>query len=328
MDEARMNGSRCMCLPYIQDRDIILAVMDEGMYFFEQFPGDVVRGIKIDKVYYEGKTKFQHVQIVDSHPFGKILFLDRKIQSAQIDERTYHEALVHPPLITHPAPKDVLIIGGGEGATLREVLRHDPVCKVFMVDIDQELVKLCQEYLPEWSDGAFGNPKTHLVFGEARRFVEDSQESYDVIISDLTDPADEGPSVYLFTEEFFKNIHEVLTHDGLFVLQAGSTDPLSHEFFASCTKTLEEFFPIVRPYWVPMFSFGLPWGFVVASKKEDPLGLAQDDVRRRIKKRKITVLQYYDPSLHRALFALPPYLKAGLKKGKILTDKKPFIGTV
>ncbi len=120
----------------------------------------------------------------------------------------------------------------------------------------------------------------------------------------------------------------MLTHDGMFVLQAGNADPLSHEFFASCTKTLEEIFQIVRPYWVPMFSFGLPWGFVIASKKEDPLELEQEDVRRRLKKRKITTLQYYGPSLHPALFALPPYLKAGLKKGKILTDNKPFIGTL
>jgi len=303
-------------------------MMDEGLYFFEQFPGGMVRGIKIDKVYYEGKTDYQQVQIFNSPPLGKVLFLDRKIQSAQIDEQTYHEAIVHPVLITHPEPENVLVIGGGEGATLREVLRHDLVHKVTMVDIDQELVKLCQEYLPEWSDGAFTNLKTHLIFGEARRFIEDSEESYDVIISDLTDPTDEGPSIYLFTEEFFRNIHEVLTHDGLFVLQAGSADPLYHEFFASCTKTLEEIFAIVRPYWVPMFSFGLPWGFVIASKEEDPLNLEQEDVRRKIEKREITTLQFYDPSLHRALFALPPYLKAGLRKGKILTDKKPFIWTL
>ena len=258
--------------------------MDEGLYFFEQFPGGMVRGIKIDKVYYDGKTDYQHVQIFDSPPLGKVLFLDRKIQSAQIDERTYHEALVNPALITHPAPKYVLIIGGGEGATLREVLRHDPVLKATMVDIDQELVKLCQEHLPEWSNGAFHNPKTHLIFGEARRFIEDSQESYDVIISDLTDPTDKDPSIYLFTEEFFGNIHEVLTQDGLFVLQAGSADPLCHEFFASCTKTLEEIFPIVRPYWVPMFSFGLPWG-----------------------------LKYFDPDVYRAAFRLPPFIKDRLK---------------
>ncbi len=181
--------------------------MEEGLYFFEQFSGDMVRGIKIDKVYYEGKTEFQQVQIFGSSPFGKVLFLDRKIQSAQIDEHTYHEAVVHPVLITHPAPEHVLVIGGGEGATLREALRHDPVRKVTMVDIDQELVKLCQEYLAEWSDGAFANSKTHLVFGEARRFVEESQESYDVIISDLTDPADDSPSVYLFTEQFFRKVH-------------------------------------------------------------------------------------------------------------------------
>jgi len=301
---------------------------DEGLYFFEQLPGNIVRRIKIDRVYYGGKTAYQEVQIFESSPLGKVLFLDRKIQSAQIDERVYHESIVHPVLMTHPAPHLVLIIGGGEGATLREVLRHNPVHKVTMVDIDKELVKICQEHLPEWSEGSFSNPKTHLVFGEARRFIENSHESFDVIISDLTEPVREGPSVYLFTKEFFKRIYEALGPDGLFVLQAGSTDPFYHEFFASCTRTLEEVFPIVRPYWVYIFSFGLPWGFILASKKEDPLGLNKEDILHRIKRRGIKNIQFYGPALHEALFVLPPYLKADLRDGKVLTDKKPFIWTL
>ncbi len=302
--------------------------MDEGLYFFEQFSGHMVRGIKIDKVYYQGKTEYQWVQIFDSPLFGKVLFLDRKIQSAQIDERTYHEALVHPVLITHPFPQDVLVIGGGEGATLREVLKHELVSRVSMVDIDQELVKLCQEHLPEWSEGAFSDQRVHLVFGDARRFIEDSKDKFDVIVSDLTEPIEKGPSVYLFTEEFFKKIDQALNQDGLFVLQAGSTDPVYHDFFASCAKTLEKVFPIIRPYWVHMFSFGLPWGFVLASKKEDPLELEHEEILQRMERRGVKNLQFYESSLHQALFTLPPYLKAGLKKGKVLTDKKPYIWTL
>ena len=121
---------------------------DEGFYFKERFTGHLIRNIKVEKVYYEGKTEYQYVQIFDNKLLGKMLFLDKKIQSAEIDEFVFHESLVHPALLTHPDPQRVLIIGGGEGATLREVLRHGSVKKATMVDIDRKLVELCQKYLP------------------------------------------------------------------------------------------------------------------------------------------------------------------------------------
>lgn len=298
---------------------------EEGLYFFELFTENIVKGIKVDELYFQGHTKYQFIQIFRNPILGKVLFLDKKIQSAQIDEYIYHESLVHSALFTHPSPQEVLVIGGGEGATLREVLRHDPVQKATMVDIDEELVKLCQKYLPEWSEGAFTSPKTKLVFEDARSFVEKTEKRFDVIISDLTEPIKEGPSVYLFTKEFFERIFQALKKDGLFVLQAGSTDPSYHEFFASCAKTLEDVFPLVRPYWSFIFSFGLPWGFILASKKDDPLVLDEEEITQRFQQRKVKNLKFYHPPLHRSFFALPLYLFHGLKKGKVLTDKKPFI---
>ena len=191
---------------------IIFAMAGEGSYFFEPFTESFGRRLKVDKFYYPGKTKYQFVQCFYNEFLGKVLFLDKRIQSAQIDEYIYHESLVHPALITHPSPREVLVIGGGEGATLREVLRHSTVEKVIMVDIDRELVELCQKYLPEWSKGAFSNPKTDLIFKDARPFVEKTREKFDVIISDLTEPIEQGPSVFLFTEEFFsKNFAANLT---------------------------------------------------------------------------------------------------------------------
>lgn len=298
---------------------------EEGLYFFELFTGSLVKGIKVDKLYYQGRTKYQFIQIFHNQLLGKVLFLDKKIQSAQIDEYIYHESLVHPALFTHPSPKEVLVIGGGEGATLREVLRHDLVLKVTMVDIDEELVKLCQKYLPEWSDGAFSDQRTSLVFEDARLFVKETEKKFDVIISDLTEPIKEGPSVYLFTKEFFDKIFQALKEDGLFVLQAGSTDPFYHDFYISCAKTLEKVFPLVRPYWSFIFSFGLPWGFILASKKEDPLRLDDEDITQRAHKRKVKKLKFYHPPLHKSFFALPLYLVNNLKKGKILTDKEHYI---
>lgn len=297
----------------------------EESYYSESFSEYFSRRFKVDKFYYKGKTKYQFIECFYNQFLGKVLFLDKKIQSAQIDEYIYHESLVHPALFTHPAPRKVLVLGGGEGATIREVLKHSTVEKVTMVDIDKDLVKVCQKYLPEWSEGAFSNSKTDLIFGDARRFIEETQERFDVIISDLTEPVEEGPSVHLFTKEFFKEVYKALKVDGLFVLQAGSTDTFYNQFFCSLAKTLEKIFPFVLPYWTFVLSFGMPWGFVLASKKENPLKLDEDEILKRIRNRGIKKLKFYHSGFHKGYFALPLYLIKNLKKGKVLTDKKPFI---
>jgi spermidine synthase len=298
---------------------------NEENYYSEMFTENVIRRLKIDKLYYRGKTGHQYVECFLNQFLGKVLFLDERIQSAQVDEYIYHESLVHPALITHPSPRQVLILGGGEGATLREVLRHSAIEKATMVDIDKQLVELCQKYLPEWSEGAFSNSKTDLVYGDAREFVEGTQNKYDVVISDLTEPIEKSPSVYLFTEEFFFRVFEILREDGLLVLQAGSTDPVYNQFYCSLAKTIQRVFSLVYPYWTFVLSFGLPWGFILASKSNDPLKLSEDEISGRIRDRKIRKLRYYHPGLHRSYFALPLYLLENLKEGKILTDKKPFI---
>ena len=178
----------------------------EGFFYFEPFTDDFSRHFKVDKIYYQGKTDYQLVQIFHSSVFGKILFLDRKIQSAQIDEFIFHEALVHPILFSHPRPQNILVIGGGEGATIKEVLRHKMVKKVVMVDIDKKLVELCEEYIPEWSAGSFSDKRVQLKFDDARKFIIRTKQKFDVVISDLTEPVQKRSSVYLFTKVF---VHEV-----------------------------------------------------------------------------------------------------------------------
>ncbi|MCX7973188.1 MAG: polyamine aminopropyltransferase [Candidatus Aminicenantes bacterium] len=300
-------------------------MIKDGPYFHEPFTEDLVRLFFMDEIVYEGQTKYQLVHIFANKVFGKMLFLDKKVQSAQVDEFIFHECLVHPAMLLHPEPKKILILGGGEGATLREALKHPMVQRAIMVDIDQELVDLCRQYLPEWSKGAFDDSRSKLYFQDARRFVEKSRDHFDVIISDLTEPLEGGPSVYLFTREFFTRVAEILSDDGVFVLQAGSADPFYHCFMAACARTLAEVFPVVRPYWTFIFSFSLPWGFVLAAKKYDPLSLSNDEISQRFRQRGLTRLGYLHPQFFPSLFVLPRYLLLGLKKGDVLTDEKPFI---
>lgn len=298
---------------------------DEDAFVTETFTDDYVRKFRANKYFFEGRTKFQYVQCFFNSFFGKVLFLDGKIQSAELDEAVYHESLVHPAMITHQNPQKILVLGGGEGATLREVYKHSTVKSVTMVDIDQELVEICQKYLPEWSKGAYEDARTELIIRDARQFIEDAVESYDVIISDLTEPLKGGPSVYLFTKEFYEKVNHVLCDDGMFVLQAGSADPAYFKFFSSSVKTLCSVFPVVRPYWTFVFSFAGPWGFVIATKKGDPLHLNEKALQERISTRGIKGLKFYHCGLHKGYFALPGYLLKDQKKGKVLTDREPFI---
>ncbi len=304
---------------------IIPAKMEEGLYFTERFTENIIRSIKVENVFFEGKTKYQYVQIIDNEILGKVLILDRKIQSAAIDESAYHETLVHSALLTHPDPRHVLIIGGGEGATLREVLRHACVKKAVMVDIDKELVLLCAKYLPEWSSGAFADPRARILYRDALEYVRKNRQKFDVIISDLTEPIEEGPSVPLFSFGFFKDISQILKEDGVFVLQAGSADILYNSFFISCSRTLGQVFPVVRPFRTFLFSFSTAWGFILASKKEDPLKMGDKTIEKRMRERKVKKLKFYHPGIHESQFALPLYLENAMKKGRIITKKKPFI---
>lgn len=296
-----------------------------GLYYTEQHSPALRFSYKVKKVIFSGKTEYQKVDIVDLEAYGKTLFLDQKIQSALVDEYIFHESLVHPALFTHPLPKKVLIIGGGEGATLREVLKHGTVEEVTMVDIDGELVELCKTHLPEWHRGAFEDPRSHILYGDARQFLFEREETFDVIVSDLTEPLEEGPSQLLFTKEFYTKVWERLSEDGIIAIQSASGDPVYADFVASLVKTLEGIFPIVRVCWAFTWSFSMPWTFTIASKRYDPIHLSEEGVGERMASRAISGLRYYSPEIHRAMFVLPPYLKEILKKGRFLTDKDPYI---
>ncbi|MFP3492316.1 MAG: polyamine aminopropyltransferase, partial [Vulcanisaeta sp.] len=250
--------------------------------------------------------------------------LDGKTQSTLYDEFIYHESLVHPAMITHPNPKKVLILGGGEGATAREVLKHRSVEEVVMVDIDEDVIKISKEYLPEMNQGVFENPKLKLVIGDGRKFVSNTKDKYDVIILDLTDPLEGGPSYLLYTVEFYNILKDRLNENGIIVTQATSTF-YALRTFATVYRTMASVFPIARPYHVYVPSFDSTWGFVIGSFNLDPLALTPEEINARIRDRIHGELRFYEGDIHKVLFTLPKHIRNTLEDKSIIpaTDNNP-----
>jgi spermidine synthase len=227
--------------------------------------------------------------------------------------------------LTHPKPEKVFIAGGGEGATLREVLRHKTVKKVEMVDIDDEVTTLCKRYLPGHAGKAFEDERAVVYHVDARKYLEDSIDKFNVIIIDLPDPIEEGPAAMLFTQEFFHTIRNRLTNDGLIAVQAGSANPTELLNFSAVNNTLKSIFPIVAQCTIYMPCFGGPWGFCIASLKYDPTLMTPEEVDKHIKARELKGLRFCDGETHRSIFALPKYIRDAMAAQKrIITDKKPL----
>src|SRR5919197_6094176 len=186
------------------------------------------RSVSVRSCLFMGRTAFQNVTILDTHDYGKMLIIDDQPQSAEEDEYIYHEALVHPAMLLHADPRRVLIIGGGEGATLREVLQYASVERVVMVDIDQALVELCQKFLPEWHQGAFWDPRVELVFTGGEDYVDGTNLTFDVILIDGCDALEGGPAMSLYSERFYRRTRERLTPGGLLAIQAMEVSVLDY----------------------------------------------------------------------------------------------------
>ncbi|HEY7266856.1 MAG TPA: polyamine aminopropyltransferase [Solirubrobacterales bacterium] len=275
----------------------------------------------------EAQTKFQHVEILQTAAYGKTLVLDGRIQSSQGDEFIYHEALVHPGMLTtEAAPQSALVIGGGEGATLREILRYPSVTRAVMVDIDQEVVELCKTHLSEMHRGAFDDPRTEVRHEDARAYLEHTKDRFDFITIDLVEPLEDGPARMLFTKEFYTLVRERLTPGGTMTMQAGMTKLGELAFHSAIHRTLREVFPVVAAYQSFVSCFGTPWGFILASKKVDPVRLTVSAVDTLMAERVKGTLEYWDGVTHQHAFSLPKFIrKAIAKQTRIVTDAKPLI---
>ena len=299
--------------------------IDPDRWLSDSISEDFVQLHRIEAVLYEGQTKYQSARIVSSRRFGTCLVLDGKIQSCEADECVYHEALVQPAMLAHPAPRTVFIAGGGEGATLREALTHETVRRAVMVDIDEEVVALSRKYLPGHSRGAFEDKRTELYHTDARQYLAESKDKFDVIIIDLPDPIEEGPAYLLYTREFYQTIRERLTEDGLIAVQAGSASLTELLNLTAVSNTLQSVFPIVTQCQVDMPCFGGPWGFCLASRRHDPSKLSPAAVDGRIAERALTHLRFYDGLTHQGMFSLPKHIREALaNQTRLITDADPL----
>ena len=294
-------------------------------WFYDHISPDLTVMHSIREKIYSGRTKFQSVDIIKTGSFGTCLILDGKIQSSEADEFIYHEALVHAAMLAHPRPEKVFIAGGGEGATLREVLAHKTVKRVVMVDIDEEVVGLCRRFLPSWHEKAFDDPRTELHFIDARKYLDESSEEFDVIIIDLADPLEQGPARLLYTKEFYRIVAQKLGPSGIMSVQAESSEWTNLDNFAAIVSTLGDVFPVALPYQVHVPAFLGLWGFVSASQSLDPCKLTPEEIDTRIATRISRELKSYDGLTHQAMFTLPKHIRHQLAISKrVITDQEPI----
>jgi len=298
---------------------------DPNQWFRDSINPNFVQLHRVREITYSGKTKFQSLEVIQTSHFGTCLVLDGKMQSSELDEFIYHEALVHPAMITHPNPRKVFIAGGGEGATLREVLAHNTVERVVMVDIDQEAVDICRRFLPSFHQGSFEDSRVELLHLDAREYLNNSDERFDIIVMDITDPLEGGPAYLLYSQQFYQLARERLTSEGMISVQSGSCCWGEALAYVAIIRTLSSVFPSVFPYQADIHSFGGLWGFTLASQQLDPLSLSVEEVDRRVSTRISRNLRFYDGISHKGMFCLPKHLRQEVSQGKnIITDENPL----
>lgn len=280
-----------------------------GAWIFDQGGPDLATAFRVTRRLHEERTPYQHLEVYESPTFGRMLVLDGAVQTTELEEFVYHEMLVHPALCTHPAPHRVLIIGGGDGGALEEALKH-PLDQAVLVEIDGAVVRASRTYLTTICRDAFDDPRARVVIGDGIAFVEEGDERFDVVLVDSTDP--QGPSVGLYSPEFYGHVARRLTPQGVLAVQSGS--PLYQaDLVQSVRSHLRAVFPVVRTYLAAVVAYpGVLWSFTLASLGRDPLSIPPEEIAHRTQG---LGLRSYTPTFHRTAFDLPPYLRDRLGDG-------------
>lgn len=277
-----------------------------GLWYDETFDDHTRLGLRVKETLFSGESPYQKVEVIDTVGFGRVLIIDNVFMTSEYDEFLYHEMLVHPPLTTAPDIERVLVIGGGDGGTVREVLRHPDVKECVMIEIDPMVVNASKEYLPSIGT-AWNDPRLDVRFIDGIEYVKRSEDpEYDVVLLDGTDPV--GPGAVLFDQAFYEGCKRMLAPDGVMALQSASP-LLMMDVFVETQHKLRRMFAEVHPYMgpVPLYGTGT-WSWTWCSDTGEPL--------RAIQERQAEIVEgskAYNEEVHRAVFALPNYVKRALK---------------
>ena len=263
--------------------------------------------VRSTREYERFRSPYQSVEVHESAPFGKLFRLDGHFMTSEKDEFFYHENLVHLAAVTHPAPERALIVGGGDGGSAEELLKHPTIRSVTLAEIDLAVVDLARKYFGSVHRGSLDDPRLALRVGDGFAFVRDTDESYDLIVLDLTDPG--GPSLELYTADFYRACAARLTPSGAMTLHIAS--PVAHpDRIRQTLVGLRAAFPVVVPYLVSIPLYGGMWMLACCSAGLDPRRMTAVEVERRIAQRGLGGLRYYNGDMHRAALALPNFVRS------------------
>jgi spermidine synthase len=277
--------------------------------FVENLHADVYQSLTIDELLYDGKSKYQDIKIFQNKFLGRVLALDDIIQTTEKDEFVYHEMLSHLPIFTHPSPKSVLVIGGGDGGIIEEVLKHNTIDEVVLVEIDEMVIELSQKYLKSICNNAFYDTRLELIIGDGAEYISNTDKRFDIVIVDSPDPV--GSAEALFTKEFYENVKNVLKDDGIMARQTGSSFYQIDELVQNYQLT-KKIYPETKLFFagIPTYIGGL-FSFVISSKSK--LSLNPEEITKRFKESNIETM-YYTPEMHLTAFSIPPYILKEIDK--------------
>jgi len=279
----------------------------QGELLWETLNEDSVYGFRFQRRLLDQQTQFQHLELLESDDLGRTLRLDGCLMTAEREEFFYHEALIHPAALSHPQPKTALIIGGGDGGALEELLKHNSLESVTLVDLDGEVIEVAKTYLQSINKGAFDHPKATIKVGDGAAFVRETDKRFDLVFLDLTDP--ETPAGPLYTEQFFAECKNILAPGGAVVLHLGS--PFHEgEQVRALSHHLAKVFKHVSAYGLYIPLYGAYWALAVVSDEVQPKQVDARQIAARLQERGVADLQYYNNEVHGALFALPNYYQA------------------
>ena len=254
----------------------------------------------------QSRTQFQALEIHDTPQFGKLFRLDGCFMSSEKEEFVYHENLIHPAAVAHPNPKKVLIVGGGDGGSSEEALKHPSVERVTLVELDGKVVEIAKAHFGQIHRGAFDDPRLELRIEDGLRFLAETREKFDLIALDLPDPI--GPASALYEEAFFRSCKRALAAGGAMTLHMGS--PIAKpEQVKNHFERLARVFAVARPYVMFIPLYGSLWSMACCSDTLDPLALKAEEIDLRIAKRELAHLQYYNGATHHGVFALPNFVR-------------------